>query len=111
MDPRVRWSNRRSEQGATGARANAEGAVRWRLEEVFQSARSRSTAAGYIPDLTLRTGDIARARRVHGRGEEGVMTGAAEGNDGKDEPCYDPEALMQDWREWMERWERLVRSR
>ena len=88
----------------------------------FLKLNRRETAlADGVSDLVLRTGDAARGRRLRIKDENGVRSSMNEGliteiaisvgNDCVNQPRYDPEALMQEWREWLERWERLMKSR
>lgn len=122
VKPKVRGPFPAVDHRVAGADLNIEDVVGSGTPVASSSARlPNSTAADNVPDLTLRTGDFARARRFCRKTETGVsfssdedmMTEAEVSVDGDwiYQTHYDAEALMRDWREWLQRWERLVKSR
>ena len=102
-------------------RERGQGAVRSRTSVSSRSPRRAPTAADDISNLVLRTSDAARKSHFRRTDETRVSlcldedtvteTDNSVGSDRNDQPRCNPETLMQDWREWSERWERRVKSR
>lgn len=80
------------------------------------SSSQYTAAAGAVADTVLRAGNIARGNRSRRRNETQaslnddaiIETYNSVGSDRAERHRCDPETLMQNWREWSERWKRLA---
>lgn len=60
-----------------------------------------------VADLSLCAGEAAQKTRLSRQKETMVESGSVEG-DSTNQPLYNPDALMQNWKNWSESWEKSV---